>query len=32
MGIVGPQEGSKPRGVLVDFEELDEKLGGFTTG
>jgi S-DNA-T family DNA segregation ATPase FtsK/SpoIIIE len=30
MGIVGPQEGSKPRGVLVDFEELDEKLRGLS--
>jgi S-DNA-T family DNA segregation ATPase FtsK/SpoIIIE len=31
MGIVGPQEGSKPRGVLVDFEELDEKLRGISS-
>jgi S-DNA-T family DNA segregation ATPase FtsK/SpoIIIE len=28
MGIVGPQEGSKPRTVRVDFEEMDEKLRG----
>jgi S-DNA-T family DNA segregation ATPase FtsK/SpoIIIE len=30
-GIVGPQEGSKPRQVLVaDFQELDEILSHFT--
>lgn len=29
-GIVGPQEGSKPRQVLVaDFSELDEILSAF---
>jgi S-DNA-T family DNA segregation ATPase FtsK/SpoIIIE len=29
-GIVGPQEGSKPRQVLVaDYSELDEILSAF---
>lgn len=32
-GIVGPQEGSKPRQVLVsDYEELESIITSFTTG
>ncbi len=32
-GVVGPQEGSKPRQVLVkDFAELDELLKHFMKG
>ena len=29
-GIVGPQEGSKPRQVLVDIDELDEIISTYT--